>query len=132
MPLLDFMLPVVFYRVKIVFSVSCHHQLFGPHICCIFATLAIDYTVKEGVVSMHHTIGDRIKARREQLGLSGEYVAKLLGKDKSTYYRYERGEIENLPYVVLRPLAKILGVSEAWLLTGQEEIAVKRIPYGVG
>lgn len=78
---------------------------------------------------MHHTIGDRIKARREQLGLSGEYVAKLLGKDKSTYYRYERGEIENLPYVVLRPLAKILGVSEAWLLTGQEEIAVKRIPY---
>lgn len=79
-------------------------------------------------MDMHRTIGERIKARRGELGLSGEYVAKQLGKDKSTYYRYERGEIESLPYTVLQPLARILGVSEAWLLTGQEDISVKRIP----
>lgn len=79
---------------------------------------------------MGKTIGERIKARRKQLGLSADYVAKELGKDRSTYYRYESDEIENMPVSVLAPLARILRVSEAYLLTGQHDhsITTKRIP----
>ena len=35
------------------------------------------------------TVGKRIKGRRQQLGLSVEYIAKALGKDRATVYRYE-------------------------------------------
>jgi len=77
---------------------------------------------------VYRTIGERIRARRLELGLSAEFVAGKLGKDRSTYYRYESSDIENMPITILRPLAQILGVSESWLLSGQEEIAVKRIP----
>lgn len=76
------------------------------------------------------TIGKRIKTRREQLGLSAEYVAKKLGKNKATVYRYESDEIENLPITVLEPLAKILRVSPAYLM-GWEPIIqhkTKKVP----
>lgn len=77
---------------------------------------------------MYRTIGERIRARRLELGLSAEFVAGKLGKDRSTYYRYESSDIENMPITILRPLAQILGVSESWLLSGQEDIAIRRVP----
>lgn len=77
---------------------------------------------------MHRTVGQRIRDRRRELGLSADYMAKALNKDRSTYYRYESNEIENMPISVLRPLAKILGVSEAYLITGQHDAPTKRIP----
>lgn len=77
---------------------------------------------------MHRTVGERIKARRKELGLSADEVAKSLGKDRSTYYRYESNDVENLPINVLPPLAKILRVSPAYLLGWPEEAPTKRIP----
>lgn len=74
------------------------------------------------------TVGERIRRRRRELGLSADYVAEKLGKDRSTYYRYESDAIENMPVSVLRPLARVLGVSEAWILTGRNAANVKRIP----
>lgn len=76
------------------------------------------------------TVGERIKFRREQLGLSVEEVAKKLGKSRATIYRYESNEIENMPITVLEPLAKILLVSPAYLM-GWEDISpykIKKIP----
>jgi repressor LexA len=70
------------------------------------------------------TVGKRIKLRRESLGLSVDDVAKKLGKNRATVYRYESDEIENLPTTILEPLAKILRVSPAYLM-GWENI----IPY---
>jgi repressor LexA len=62
------------------------------------------------------SIGERVKLRREQLGLTADQLADRLGKHRATIYRYESNEIENLPLSVLEPLARALGVSPAYLM----------------
>lgn len=62
------------------------------------------------------TIGQRIKALRKQRGLSIDELATKLGKNKATVYRYESGDIENLPLDILDPLAKALDTSPAYLM----------------
>jgi len=76
------------------------------------------------------TIGERIKRLRKKRGLSADEVAKALEKNRSTYYRYESDEIENMPISVLPKLAKVLGTTEAYILTGKNDDALrtKRIP----
>ena len=66
-------------------------------------------------------IGLRIKQRRKELGMSGEELAKRLGKNRSTVFRYENGEIENLPLDVLEPIAKALQTTPQYLM-GWEEV----------
>lgn len=70
------------------------------------------------------TIGDRIKSRRKQLKMSAEELAVRLGKDRSTIYRYEKGDIENLPLDVLEPIAKALQTTPQYLM-GWEEVQKK-------
>lgn len=79
------------------------------------------------------TIGERIKRLRKKRGLSADAVAKALEKDRSTYYRYESDEIENMPISVLPKLAKVLGTTEAYILTGKNDDALrtKRISDGI-
>lgn len=73
--------------------------------------------------------GARIKRRRIELGLSVDDVAKALGKDRSTIYRYEGDEIENMPVSVLVPLARVLHTSPTWILGFDDpEPKVKRVP----
>lgn len=62
------------------------------------------------------TIGERIKQRRIELGLSVDELASKLGKNRATIYRYESNEIEKLPTTVLEPLADALGVSPGYLM----------------
>lgn len=62
------------------------------------------------------TIGQRIKARRKELGLSAEYVASRLGKNRATVYRYENDDIKDLPITILEPLASILRTTPADLM----------------
>ena len=62
------------------------------------------------------TIGDRIKKRRIELGLSAESLGERIGKDRATIYRYENKDIKNMPLSILTPLAKALQVSPSWLL----------------
>lgn len=66
-------------------------------------------------------IGDRIKLKRKQAGLGVEELADKLGKDRATIYRYENGDIGNLPLTILEPLAKALGTSPIYLM-GWEEV----------
>lgn len=61
-------------------------------------------------------VGDRIKARRLELGLSVDEVAAALGKNRATIYRYESNEIENFPTSVLEPLSIVLDTSPAYLM----------------
>ena len=42
------------------------------------------------------TIGERMKAQRKALKISADELAARLGKDRSTIYRYEKGEIEKV------------------------------------
>lgn len=68
-------------------------------------------------------IGDRIKQRREELGLSVDDVAKLLGKHRATIYRYESDEIEKFPTNVLEPLAAALQTTPSALMGWDDFIA---------
>ncbi len=61
-------------------------------------------------------ISDRIKQRREELGISVTELAKRLGKNRATVYRYESNDIENMPSTVLEPLAKALHTTPAYLM----------------
>lgn len=61
-------------------------------------------------------IGTRIKKRRKELGLSADKLASLIGKDRSTVFRYERGDIENLPLDILEPIAKALLTTPGYLM----------------
>lgn len=61
-------------------------------------------------------IGERIKKLRKEKGLSVDYIAEKLGKNRATVYRYESSEIENLPYTILVPLADILGTTPMYLM----------------
>lgn len=70
---------------------------------------------------MEVTIGERIKLRRQELGMSADDLAARLGKNRATIYRYESDEIENLPINVLEPLAEILNVSPAYLMGWKNE-----------
>ena len=60
------------------------------------------------------TIGQRIKNRRKELHLTADDLAEKLGKDRSTIYRYENGDIGNFPTDILEPLAKILKTTPAY------------------
>ena len=67
------------------------------------------------------TIGDRIKDRRKYLKMSADELGKRLGKDRSTIYRYEKGDIENLPLDILEPIAKALETTPQFLMGWAEE-----------
>lgn len=69
-------------------------------------------------------IGHRIKARRKELKMSADELAKRLGKDRSTIYRYEKGDIENLPLDILEPIANALNTTPQYLM-GWEEVKKK-------
>ena len=61
-------------------------------------------------------IGQRMKERRKELKMSADELAKRLGKDRSTIYRYEKGDIENLPLDILEPIANALETTPAYLM----------------
>lgn len=65
-------------------------------------------------------IWERIKQRRLELGYTADALAKLLNKNRATIYRYENGDIENMPIDVLEPLAKALNTTPAYLMGWQE------------
>ena len=65
-------------------------------------------------------IGDRIKQRRAELGLSVDDLAAKIGKSRATIYRYENGDIENMPTPILEPLAKALNTTPADLMGWKE------------
>lgn len=62
------------------------------------------------------TIGQKIKELRKQLNMSVDDLAAKLGKNRATVYRYEKGDIENLPLDVLEPLAKALETTPGYLI----------------
>ena len=72
-------------------------------------------------------IGYRIKEKRKELKMSADELAKRLGKDRSTVYRYEKGDIENLPLDILEPIAKALQTTPAYLI-GWEEKKIEESP----
>lgn len=75
-------------------------------------------------------IGQRINARRKELKISADELAKRLGKDRSTIYRYEKGDIENLPLDILEPIAKVLETTPAYLMGWEKKIEENPVAMG--
>lgn len=68
------------------------------------------------------TTGQRMKARRKELGLSAEYVAGQLNVSPATIYRYENGGIDKVPGDILEPLSKVLQTTPAYLMGWTEPV----------
>jgi transcriptional regulator with XRE-family HTH domain len=68
------------------------------------------------------TVGQRIKQRRKDMGISADELGKRIGKNRATIFRYENGEIEKLPIDVLEPIAEALLTTPQFLMGwGNEE-----------
>ena len=62
------------------------------------------------------TTGDRIKRLRKERGLSADELGAMIGKDRSTIYRYERGDIATATIDVIPRLARALRTSPQYIL----------------
>lgn len=66
-------------------------------------------------------VGERIKSRRKEIGLSAEQVAKELGVSPATVYRYESNDIMNMRIDKLEPIAKALRITPAYLMGWEDD-----------
>lgn len=76
------------------------------------------------------TIGQKIKELRTELNMSVDELADKLGKNRATIYRYEKGDIGNLPLDVLEPLAKALKTTPAYLMGWEDKEDEDEITIG--
>lgn len=67
------------------------------------------------------SIGERIKARRKEIGMSAEQVADKLGVSPATIYRYESNDIANMRIDKLEPIADVLHTTPAYLMGWEDE-----------
>lgn len=70
------------------------------------------------------TIGEYIRIKRKEAGLSAEELGAKIGKNRATIYRYENNSIEKLPTDVLIPLANALSVTPGDLIKRNTSIQV--------
>lgn len=66
-------------------------------------------------------IATRIRTRRRELGISMDALASAVGRDRATIYRYENGEIENMPFSVVALIAEALRCSPSYLVGWSDE-----------
>lgn len=67
------------------------------------------------------TTGERIRARRKELGISGDTLAEAIGVSRSTMFRYENGYIEKMPINNLVPIARVLRTTVGYLMGWEDE-----------
>lgn len=74
------------------------------------------------------TIGDRIKEKREQLGVTQTELGKSCGVTKQTIYKYENNIVTNIPLDKLNQIADYLGVSPAYLMGWESTPGIQSMP----
>lgn len=74
--------------------------------------------------------GERLKQRRKEVEISVEDLAKYIGKNRATIYRYEKGDIENIPIDLLNPLAEALQTTPQYLM-GWEQSTNRSTKHGI-
>ena len=67
------------------------------------------------------TIGQRIKARRQELCMNAESLAEKVGVSAATIYRYEKGDIMKVNSDMLLPIADALLTTPAFLMGWEED-----------
>lgn len=71
---------------------------------------------------MSITIGDRIKKKRLEKGITLEELGKKAGVSKVTIHRYESNIITNIPSDRIEAMAKALEVSPSYLMGWDEDL----------
>lgn len=66
-------------------------------------------------------VSDRIKECREELGMNADQLGKIIGRDRSMIFRYEKDEIGNIPITVIQQIAVALDVDPAYLMGWTDE-----------
>lgn len=61
-------------------------------------------------------IGQRIKDRRKELGITLQEIAEDIKVNKSTIQRYESGKIKDIKNPIINSIASCLSVNPLWLL----------------
>ena len=61
-------------------------------------------------------IGNRIKEKREKMGISQTELANMVKISKQTLYKYENGIITNIPSDKIEAIASKLNVSASYLM----------------
>lgn len=67
------------------------------------------------------SVGQRIKHRRKSLGMSADKLGEMIGKNRSTVFRYENGYIENMPLDIIEPIAQALLTTPEYLMGWDDE-----------
>lgn len=65
--------------------------------------------------------GERIRSRREALGMTQTELADALSTAKQNIYKYENGIISNIPSDKIEAMAEILKTTPAYLMGWEEE-----------
>ena len=81
----------------------------------------IYYIIFKEVKIMEEGMAQRIKALRQEKGLTLEQVAKVVGVGKSTVRKWETGMIANMRRDKIAALAKALGTTPAYLMGWKED-----------
>lgn len=69
-------------------------------------------------------VGEKIKKRRKDLGISAERLAAQIGVSPGTVYRYENSDIENMGANRLKPIAEALQTTPDYLLGWTDDPAI--------
>jgi transcriptional regulator with XRE-family HTH domain len=77
----------------------------------------------QGVVM--ESTGKRIHDRRKQQMMSADKLAELADINRSTMFRYEKGDIKKVPHEVLYKIANALGTTVEYLLGETTEVSEK-------
>lgn len=72
-------------------------------------------------------LGEKIKARRKELGYNADYLAEKTGLSRSTIFRYEKGDIEKIPTEILATIAKALNTTPTTLMGWDEHTLLQEI-----
>ena len=84
-----------------------------------YYNVSVDYLIgssEDSSPKILKTTGERIRHRREELGISQKDLAETIGTLSQNLYKYEQNIIENIPSDKVEALADALNVSPAYIM----------------
>ena len=75
--------------------------------------------------------GEKIRQLREQKSMSMDDLGKLIGTQRQTIMKYEKGIVENIPRKTIEKLARVLGVTPCELMCFEDIYDENRIAMEV-
>ena len=74
------------------------------------------------------TMGQRIKQKRTEYGLTMEELGNRLGVQKSAVNKWEKGEVQNIKRSYIKAMADLFHCSPAWLM-GLDDVKDVTLTY---